>query len=162
EAKNYPHFLFLWKKYIEPVALTFCYSLQPNHFHFLIYTKDSISEKEISKAFSNCFNAYAKSINKAYSRTGSLFQERFGRKCINDSKYFLEVIFYIHSNIQKHGLKDDFRSYLYSSYISFLSDKPTLLQRDEVLNWFGGKKEFIKFHEGNREIMLQYLRELEV
>ncbi|HUS02327.1 MAG TPA: hypothetical protein VMY77_11405, partial [Chitinophagaceae bacterium] len=46
EAKNYPHFLFLWKKYIEPVALTFCYSLQPNHFHFLIYTKDSISEKE--------------------------------------------------------------------------------------------------------------------
>jgi putative transposase len=162
EPKNYHHFLSLWKKYIEPVALTFCYSLQPNHFHFLIYVKENIVESKISKAFSNCFNAYAKSINKAYNRTGSLFQERFGRKVINDSKYFLEVIFYIHSNIQKHGLQTDFTNYPYSSYASLLSDKPTLLQREEVINGFGGRKEFITFHEGNRQIMMEYLKELDI
>jgi hypothetical protein len=72
------------------------------------------------------------------------------------------VIFYIHSNIQKHGLNDDFRTYPYSSYLSLISDKPTLLQRDEVLSWFGNKKEFINFHEGNREIMIEYLNELEI
>ena len=160
EPGNYHHFLNLWKKYIQPVALTFCYSLQPNHFHFLIYTKEDADKEVLSRAFSNCINAYAKAINKAYNRTGSLFQERFGRKYINDSKYFLGLIYYIHSNIQKHGLCYDFRKYLFSSYLSLLSDKPTLLQREEVINWFGGRKEFIKFHEGNREIMMEYLKNL--
>ncbi|MEO6330747.1 MAG: transposase [Ginsengibacter sp.] len=160
QPRNYNHFLMLWKKHIQPVALTFCYSLQPNHFHFLVFTKENKAATEISKAFGNCFNAYAKSINKAYNRTGSLFQERFGRKLISDHKYFLEIIYYIHSNIQKHGLHNDFTTYPYSSYLSFISDKPTLLQRDEVLDWFGGRHEFINFHESNKELMIQYLKEL--
>jgi REP-associated tyrosine transposase len=161
ESKNYSYFLMLWKKHIHPVSLTFCYSLQPNHFHFLVYTKEDRSATEISKAFSNCFNAYAKSINKMYGRTGSLFQERFGRKLITNEKYFLEIIYYIHSNIQKHGLYDDFKKYPYSSYTSLLSHKPTLLQREEVLEWFGGRKAFIDFHEGNQELMVEYLKELQ-
>lgn len=161
EPRNYNYFLLLWKKYIEPVSLTFAYSLQPNHFHFLIFIKENIEEIKISKAFSNCFNAYAKSINKAYNRTGSLFQERFGRKYISDEKYFAEIIFYIHTNSQMHGITDDFTTYSYSSYLSLLSDKPTLLQREEVIDWFGSKKEFINFHKSNMEITIEYLKELE-
>lgn len=160
EARNYHHFLATWKKYIEPVALNFCYSLQPNHFHFLIFTKENNTEQIISRAFSNCFNSYAKSINKAYGRTGSLFQEKFGRKLITNENFFLEIIFYIHSNIQKHGLSNDFTTYPYSSYLSLISSKPTSLQRDELIDWFGGKEEFVRFHEGNREIMIEYLNEL--
>ena len=160
EPRNYNYFLLLWKKYIEPVSLTFAYSLQPNHFHFLIFIKENIEEIKISKAFSNCFNAYAKSINKAYNRTGSLFQERFGRKYISDEKYFAEIIFYIHTNSQKHGITDDFTTYPYSSYLSLLSNKPTLLQREEVIDWFGNKKEFINFHKSNMEITIEYLKEL--
>ena len=34
--ENYIYFLTLWKKYIEPIAETFCYNLLPNHFHFFI------------------------------------------------------------------------------------------------------------------------------
>jgi hypothetical protein len=41
-----------------------------------------------------------------------------------------------------------------------LSDKPTLLQKDEVIEWFGSKKEFIHFHESNRELIIQYLKDL--
>ena len=161
EARNYNYFLLLWKKYIEPVTLTFAYSMQPNHFHFLIFIKENIAENKISKAFSNYFNAYAKSINKAYNRTGSLFQERFGRKYISNEKYFTEIIFYIHTNSQKHGITEDFMNYPYSSYPGLLSDKPTLLQRKEVIDWFGNKKEFINFHKGTMEISLEYLKELE-
>lgn len=161
EPRNYNYFLLLWKKYIEPIALTFAYSLQPNHFHFLIFVKEGNSEIEISKAFSNDFNAYAKSINKAYNRTGSLFQERFGRKYIDNEKYFTEIIFYIHTNSQKHGIAVDFTKYPYSSYLSLLSDQPTLLQRKEVIDWFGSKKEFIDFHRGNMEIGLDYLKDID-
>ena len=161
EPRNYNYFLLLWKKYIEPVTLTFAYSLQPNHFHFLIFIRENIEEIKIKKAFSNYFNAYAKSINKAYDRTGSLFQERFGRKYISDEKYFTEVILYIHINSQKHGITGDFTNYPYSSYQSLLSDKPTLLQRKKVIDWFGDKNKFIDFHKSNMEIRLEYLKELE-
>ena len=40
--ENYYYFLSLWKKYIEPVAQTFCYSLLPNHFHFFIRIRENI------------------------------------------------------------------------------------------------------------------------
>ncbi len=73
EHRNYSHFLILWKKHIVPVAHSFVYSLQPNHFHFLVFTKEDVLESKISKRFGNCFNAYSKSINKGYGRTGSLF-----------------------------------------------------------------------------------------
>lgn len=34
ESKNYDHFLYLWKKHVNPIADSLVYSLQPNHFHF--------------------------------------------------------------------------------------------------------------------------------
>lgn len=86
EPKNYQHFLNLWKNHINPIADSLVYSLQPNHFHFLIRTKgleeDEKQSKILQQSFANFFNTYSKSINKAYNRTGSLFQERFGRKII--------------------------------------------------------------------------------
>jgi len=50
----------------------------------------------VSNQFSNFFNAYAKAINKAYQRTGSLFQHPFGRVLIKTERQFWNVIRYIH------------------------------------------------------------------
>lgn len=38
QQRNYPYFLQLYAKYIQPVAETFAYSLLPNHFHFALRT----------------------------------------------------------------------------------------------------------------------------
>ncbi len=38
----------------------------------------------------------------------------------------------------KHGFVSDFCDWLYSSYHTLLSDKPTRLERAAVLDWFGG------------------------
>ena len=160
EVKNYQYLLNLWKRHIQPVADTFCYSLQPNHFHFLVQLKESLLSKKIDQAFSNCFNAYAKGINKAYHRVGSLFQERFGRKMIENEKYYTQIIWYIHSNAQKHGIAADFRQYPYSSYKGLLSNQTTLLRRNEVLDWFGGRQPFIRFHEKNQVLLVPYLNKL--
>lgn len=78
EDKNYSYFLDLLERYILPIADIYAYCLLKNHFHLLLKIKD---EKEISPkfkekpllAYSNMFNAYAKAINKMYSRRGSLF-----------------------------------------------------------------------------------------
>ncbi len=96
--------------------------------------------------FSNLFNAYAKAINKAYNRTGGLFQERFGRIPVTSNAHFLQLINYIHHNPENHGFVQDFRDYPYSSYSAMLSRQATHVQRDQVLAWFNGVKEYASCH----------------
>jgi hypothetical protein len=100
----------------------------------------------ISDQFSNFFNAYAKAINKAYGRTGSLFQHPFGRVPITSDRQFWNVIAYIHQNPQKHKFVDDFREWKYSSYGIILADTKTSVNRSEVLRWFGNKEEYLRLH----------------
>ena len=106
----------------------------------------SISANYASQKFSNFFNAYAKSINIAYSRTGSLFEHPFGRVPITDDRQFWTVIAYIHQNPQKHKFVKDFRDWKYSSYGVIVSTKHTIIKRDEVMKWFGNKEEYISLH----------------
>jgi REP-associated tyrosine transposase len=164
--ENYFYFLSLWKKYIEPIAQTFCYNLLPNHFHFFIRIRenillndemgksktgdnlrksDELTPEIIRRRFSNFFNAYAKSINKRYGRTGSLFQERFRRKEIANIGYFTSLVGYIITNALKHGLVTRADEYPYSAYNAIVSEKPTLLLRNEIIAWFGGKKQFVDY-----------------
>jgi len=167
EHCNYHHFMKGYAKYIDPIADTFAYCLMRNHFHLLVRIKTEttkqtdavftgalqttpILEKDASHAFNNLLNSYTKSINKAYNRVGSLFQKSFGRKEVTSDRYFITLIHYIHHNPQKHGFVEDFRTYPYSSYATFLSNKPTSLKRDEVLEWFNNAQGFEKFH---REVM---------
>jgi hypothetical protein len=140
---NYYYFLNLWWKYTEPIAKTFCYSLLPNHFHFFIRVENNVEPLQVSKAFSNLFNAYAKAINKKYVRTGSLFQERFRRKEVYCDKYFTKIICYILTNPAKHGYCENSLTYEHSAYRELVCGKETKLLRDEVFNWFYDKETFM-------------------
>lgn len=108
---------------------------------------EGLGSHYVSDQFSNFFNAYAKSINKAYGRTGSLFQHPFGRVPITSDRQFWNVIAYIHQNPQKHKFVEDFRDWKYSSYGIILTDKKTSVNRNEVLKWFGGRQEYLDLHK---------------
>jgi REP element-mobilizing transposase RayT len=169
EERNYEYFLKLYEKHITPVVDTFAYCLLRNHFHVNVRTKSEEEIEEflkslkvsvtfrdsrrkplgldyVSNQFSNFFNAYAKSINKAYGRTGSLFQHPFGRVPITSDRQFWNVIAYIHQNPQKHKFVQDFRDWIYSSYGIILAEKKTIIKRDEVMNWFGTKDDYLSLH----------------
>lgn len=158
-SENYSYFLNKYIKFIPEVADTYAYCLLKNHFHILIKTKCELDIREnysqkgeqtcsvaISLQFSHLFNSYAQGINKTYKRTGGLFETPFRRKEITDENYLRQLLFYIHFNAEKHGICSDFSKYPFSSYQSFLDTTPSILQREEVLNWFGDKTDFIKFH----------------
>jgi REP element-mobilizing transposase RayT len=154
QERNYRYFLQLYAKHIEPVAETYAYCLLKNHFHVLARVKDAepqdpkgLERPLGSIAFSNFFNAYAKAINKAYGRSGSLFQHPFGRIPVLTQAYLIQLVRYIHLNPQKHGLVSDFREWPYSSYQAYLSNQPTRLQRDDVLGWFDGAQGFVAAHQ---------------
>jgi REP element-mobilizing transposase RayT len=174
EVRNYRYFLELYAHHVYPVADTFAYCLMPNHFHFLVRIKtedethktSQVSETcevsfKPSQHFSNLFNAYTKAINKAYGRTGSLFQERFGRIEVTSERYYTHLIFYIHANPQKHGFADDFRTWPWSSYNALVTEGPTHLRRDVVRDWFGGRVQMDVFHQGavDERVIAQLLEE---
>ena len=162
EERNYSYFLKLYQKYVFPVAETFAYCLLKNHFHILVRIrmpeeqqtlKDLTGFENLSdliskphQAFSNLFNSYTKSINKAYQRSGNLFHRPFQRTRVDTDAYFIRLVHYIHFNPQKHGFVRDFREYPYSSYRTLLSEKPTKLMRDSVLQAFSGKDQFLTTH----------------
>lgn len=109
-------------------------------------SREPLGSKFVSDQFSNFFNAYAKTINKAYGRTGSLFQHPFGRVPITSDRQFWNVIAYIHQNPQKHGFVKDFRDWKYSSYGIILNEHKTIIQRDETMKWFGTKENYLSLH----------------
>ena len=67
---------------------------------------------------------------------------------VNKESHFTQAIIYIHANAQHHKLCKDFTQHKWASWHSMLSDKPTQLKRNEVLEWFGGLEQFIAAHKG--------------
>ena len=160
EGRNYDFFLHKYAQYVHPFVETFAYCLLKNHFHFLIRVRseeeirqflsgkkvEKLSFWHVSNAFSSFFQSYSQAINKCFERTGQLFEEPFHRIDVDTEIYFTRLVWYIHHNPQKHGFVSDFRDYRYSSYWSHLQEKQTKLQRQEVLDRFGNKQEYEKFH----------------
>ena len=158
EARNYAYFMRLYGKYISPVAETYAYCLLRNHFHLMVrindcqFSDDRQSSKDWrsfapSRAFSNLFSTYTKAINKAYQRTGSLFEKPFKRKPITNERYYKALVAYIHQNPQMHGLVDDFRDWPYSSYRAMISREPTQLAREVSLAWFDDSRGLVQDHD---------------
>jgi len=173
--ENYYYFLNRYTYFINPIADTFAYCLMPNHFHFAVRIKSleqleelelfkssnlfksskllkrlepkrSI-EKFLSKQFSNLFSSYTQAFNKQQNRKGSLFIPRFRRKHIDNNEYFREIIHYIHYNPVHHGFAEDLRDWKYSSFETYFSEKASSLKRDEVIEWFYNKENFLAFHQ---------------
>ena len=162
ETQNYAYFLLLYEKHIAPIAETYAFCLMKNHFHLAVRIRSeakiamlledttrtgNVKSGLVSIKFSNFFNAYAKSINKKYNRTGSLFEHPFGRVLIQSDRQLWAVIAYIHQNPQKHGFVEDFREWNYSSYPFLIGENDTFLNRETVIDLFSSRKNYIAYHD---------------
>ncbi len=144
EDENYRYFLNQFKKFVAPFCDVYAYCLMPNHFHFFLRVND---EPLFEKGIKNFFISYAKAINKKYNRVGSLFQGRYKVSEITSESYFTRIITYIHQNPVVAGLVKNMEDYKYSSYAAYLSNKETLINKQGVLDWFGGLDGFIDDHK---------------
>ena len=192
KKKNYDYFLRKYDEYLSDYLTTYAYCLLGNHFHFLVklnttmqilqtakksddipnrlakFLKLGKSDKSeiagliISNQFRKFFMAYAKAINKQESRTGSLFQKNFERLIIDDLQYLNNVMQYIHYNPVHHRFTDDYKDYPYSSYDRIMKPRPSKLPKNEILESFKGKENYIQFHTENHsfKIIERYIVEL--
>jgi putative transposase len=172
--ENRRYFLRQYSKYLYPFLDTFCWSLLPNHFHFLVrvkevekiktylvelspqliqplekrYLKDQIAmELLIEFEWKRFFISYAMNINRQFQRKGNFFYRPFKRLEILKENHFTQANIYIHTNAQRHLLCKDFSSYPWSSWHTMTSSQPTQLCRQEVLDWFGGLQPFMDAHK---------------
>jgi len=168
-------FLQRFNYFLTPFVNTYGYSLLPNHAHFLIkpnstksiinflnecdpdlltHTHRKFIESDqittyhelIEQKFNRFFISYALKYNIQQKQKGHLFLRPFKRKPVNDDLHLTQLMIYIHANPVKHKIIKDLTYYKWSSYQALLSDSPTHLCREEVLNWFGGKENFIRVH----------------
>jgi putative transposase len=150
EDRNYAYFLRLYGHHILPVADTYAYCLMRNHFHFLVRIREDLDSSDFpagfSKPFSNFFNAYARGFNRAYGRTGALFQRPFGRILVQNEFHLIRLIAYIHQNPQKHRFTKNFRDWPYSSVHILRSDSPAFIDPGKVLDLFGDRRTWDRNH----------------
>jgi putative transposase len=144
ENENYIYFLNQFKKYVLPFCDVYSYCLMPNHFHFFIRINE---DAQFERGIKNFFISYSKAINKKYDRVGSLFQGRYKVSEITSDSYYTRIISYIHQNPVVAGLVKNMEDYKYSSYTAYLSGKETMLNKQEVLDWFGGLEGFVDDHK---------------
>ncbi|RED24859.1 REP element-mobilizing transposase RayT [Flavobacterium cutihirudinis] len=147
---NKLYFLKQLAKYLENKISIFGYCLMNNHFHLVI--RLNTEEKEVTQAFSNLFNSYAKAFNKQTNRTGSLFEKHFKRINLKDENYLRRLIVYVHLN-PRHHFDIDFTDFKFSSYQAFLSNRETKVERAEVLTLFGDLENFIFCHNQKNEFL---------
>ncbi len=124
EKDNYLFFLKKIRIEVTPLADLLAYCLMPNHYHLLIRVKrvDGLNDEQISKRLSRKLgtlqSSYTQAINKAHSRTGSLFQQ--GAKSKNLESYGHICFHYIHQNPVLAGLCQRAEDWEFSSYRDYI------------------------------------------
>lgn len=108
------------------------YCLMPNHFHMLIRQNDELG---INKLISKLCTSYSSFINAKYDRVGTLFQDRFKAKLVDNDEYAKNVSAYIHNNPKNP------KNYPYSGYKEILGkDTDSICDRALLLSWFNNSK----------------------
>lgn len=93
----------------------FGYVLMDNHYHILIQTMD----KKLQEIMHQINNKYSKYFNCKYKRVGHVFQGRYESIIVQDERYLLGVIRYIHQNPTKANICHTVDEYKWSSDVFY-------------------------------------------
>ncbi|MBW2480333.1 MAG: transposase [Deltaproteobacteria bacterium] len=82
----------------------YAWALLPNHFHLLCKTRN----RPLASSMRKLLTGYVVNFNHRHRRHGHLFQNRYKSIVCQEDKYFKELVRYIHLNLLRAGLVDDF------------------------------------------------------
>jgi len=116
------------------------YCLMNNHVHLLI----KVVAEDLAQIFKRIGVKYAAWYNWKYDRTGHLFQDRYRSEPVEDEKYFLTVLRYIHLNPVMAGICGKVDEYRWSSYSEYFGDR-RITDTEYVLTMIG-LAGFLEFH----------------
>jgi len=151
DSEDYEKFLQTLKdcKKISQFEL-FAYCLMSNHVHLLLKE----GKESLELIFKRIGARYVFWFNWKYKRCGHLFQDRYKSEAIEDDRYFLAVLRYIHQNPKKAGLCATVDEYKWSSYNDYIN-KSGIIDHNFSYGIID-EKSFKKFmHEENNDNFLE-------
>lgn len=129
DDEDYSKFLSTLEKYKAVSGYkVFAYCLMSNHIHILLKTDN----EDLDLIMKRIAGSYVYWYNWKYYRKGHLFQDRFKSEPIDDEKYLLTVLRYIHQNPVKAKIVKNIDEYIYSSYNDYIKVKSNLVDTDFV------------------------------
>lgn len=99
----------------EAEFAVYAYCIMDNHVHLLINVKG----QELASIMKGIAVRYATFYNWKQSRVGHVFQDRFKSEPIQDDRYLLSAVRYIHNNPVKARMVDKPSDYRWSSYSEY-------------------------------------------
>ncbi|MGH7847730.1 MAG: REP-associated tyrosine transposase [Candidatus Binatia bacterium] len=146
------------RRYLEKLSLychdkevhLLCYCLLTNHVHLLLETPRG----NLSKMMQPFQTSYTVYFNKRHHRSGHVFEQRYKAFLVDKDNYLLQVSRYIHLNPVQAKLVQKPQDYRWSSYRSYVSEKPIHgVNSKPILDQFGGSRgkrvrEYRDFVEG--------------
>ena len=147
QDEDYEQFIETIKKYkaISGYKI-FAYCLMSNHIHLIIKEENESIEQIIKRVA----GSYAYWYNWKYYRKGHLFQDRFKSEPIEDEKYLMTVIRYVHQNPLKAGMTQKVEDYKYSSYNEYADDTTELIDKDFVYEMIS-REGFIEYNKEHND-----------
>ena len=111
------HYLELFCVVIAEFRLkVYAYTLMTNHLHLFFRTL----LPNISEAMYRLSLDYSVYFNKRHHRTGHLFERRFKSKLVQEDRYFLGLLRYVHMNAVKAGMVDSPEKYAWCGHRAYL------------------------------------------
>lgn len=144
----------LLKKKKETELAVYAYCLMDNHVHLVLQD----DQNKISTIMKGIATSYAMFFNKKYNRVGHVFQDRFKSESVEDERYLMAVIRYVHNNPVKAEMVEKLDQYKWSSYQNYLHPETTeLVDAKYILGIIAGDldiaiQEFKEFSNDKGEI----------
>jgi len=151
----------IWKGYLIKIIKEmkarynfkfFGYVIMDNHYHLIIQTLDI----PISKIMHGINSRYGKYYNHNTKRIGPVFQNRYKGIIVEDERYLLGLLKYIHLNPVKAKMCSSIDQYKWSSDVFYRRNIKSLVDIDEVLdimsvNRIEAIRKYIDFMDDERE-----------
>lgn len=109
--KRYMEFVYREIDRFNLRIIAFC--IMNNHAHFLINIENI---EELSKYMQKLNSSYARYYNYMEGRVGYVFRDRYKSEPINNRRYLIQCVKYIHENPVKAKMVKNAYDYKYSSY----------------------------------------------
>ena len=152
-------YIFNKEKYIEKYLEFFlednekqnftviAYCVMNNHAHFLIHAEDI---EKFGKFMHKINLIYAQMYNQENNRCGVLFRNRYRVEPIDNERYLINCIKYIHNNPVKAKMVSKCEDYKYSSYNEYLNNAK-ITKTKIMIEIFGDNCDYEKLFKHTHE-----------
>lgn len=128
-----------------------CYSLSPNHYHFIL---SPLVENGVEKFIQRLSGGFTQYFNQKYTRSGVLFQGKYKSVLIKDDKYLMYLSAYINLNNKIHFLSkldikiDKSKLFYTSSWDEYTGKKKTnFCNKSIILDRYKNTEDYKEFAE---------------